>query len=77
MKEDLDEQAKNQSLAMLEVKYEAEKQISARLEGVLAGLVRNQEWRKTVHGFENTLNSNPDGTYTEDKQPSDTSKEAV
>jgi len=67
-------------VATLKVKLEAEQNYAVRLEGVLAGLVRNTEWRETVHQFERTFNTVTNALGSQDTrqraEPSDTTKKA-
>ncbi len=58
----------------LEIKLQA--RYSDRLEGALAGLVRNTEWRETVHQFETATSYNKHGG-TDKKTPKDKTTEAT
>jgi len=59
-----------------EMALELAQKYADRLETTLAGLVRNTEWRESVHRFESAFDTDQRGRCVETKTPSDSTKTA-
>ncbi len=60
----------------LQIRLDSEMRVSNAFEKVLAGLVRNTQWRESVLEFESEYSTHTDGTTHDTKVPKETTKEA-